>query len=405
MRTQTIFPVLGLLALSYLAAGCSGSEKPSQVEGNNGQGGALDIGNGASSGIDPNGSGAGTGIPADAGVVQPDAACAQSSSSASLGQLTMLVMMDDSGSMGEHNKWTQVAAALKTFFADPATAGLRVGLRLFPSNEPTMGCWDTVCDQSQDRAITACSTALVPIDALTAAAAPADAQEAKLIAAIPAMPQSAVSRSNGGTPTYAALQGAENIATTYAATHPAEKVVVVFVTDGQPHGCDEDIGHIAKIASDTLASKKIETYAIGILGSNQATMDQIAAAGGTTKGIIIGGSDGATTEKDLLAAFGNIKSANVSCDFAVPAAPANLMLSTNNVNVNYTPSKGKAATLPRVEDAAKCGTSGGWYYDNNTAPTQIHLCANTCTTVQADTGAALQVLYSCVPSQGYNPPK
>ncbi len=409
MRTQPIVPVLGLLALSFLAAGCSGSDKPSQVEGNNGQGGSLVVGGGATGGlgIGDTGAGAGSGIPTDGGVVQPDAACAQSSSTASLGQLTMLVMMDDSGSMSENNKWNQVAAAMKAFFADPAAAGLRVGLRLFPSNEPTMGCWDTVCNQKnggQDMAIQACSTALVPIDALTAAAAPADAQEAKLLAAIPANPQPK-SQNGGGTPTYAALQGAENIASTYAAAHPTEKVVVVFVTDGEPNGCDERIRDIAKIASDTLAAKKIETYAIGILGSNQDTMDQLAAAGGTTKGIIIGGADGATTEKDLLTAFGNIKSANVSCDFAVPAAPANLMLSYNNVNVNYTPGKGGAATLTRVEDATKCGTTGGWYYDNNAAPTAIHLCANTCTTVQADTGAALQVLYSCVASEGYNPPK
>jgi len=179
----------------------------------------------------------------------------------------------------------------------------------------------------------------------------------------------------------------------------------VFVTDGQPNGCDTNIGHIAKIASDTLAAHKIETYAIGILGSNQATMDEIAKAGGTTAGILIGGTSGATTEQDLLKAFGNIKSSNVSCDFAVPAPPKDLALSFNNVNVNYTPGKGAETTLPRVESAATCGATGGWYYDDNSAPTQIHLCMNTCATVQADAGAALKVLYSCVASEGFNPPK
>ncbi len=415
MRTQPFVSALGLLALasvtSLAVAGCSGSDKPSQVEGNNGQGGAQIIGNGQGGlavGSGANGTGAGTGIPTDGGVVNPDAACAQSSSAASLGQLTMLVMMDDSGSMNDNNKWNQVAAAMKAFFADPAAAGVRVGLRLFPSDAPTVGCTKPVCNMrnnGQETAITACSTPLVDIAALTAASAPADVQEAKLIAAVPANPQPKGGMDSGGTPTYAALQGAENIATAYAAAHPTEKVVVVFVTDGQPNGCDQSIPHIAKIASDTLAAKKIATYAIGILGSNQDTMDQIAIAGGTKAGILIGGADGATTEKDLLAAFGNIKSANVSCDFAVPPAPANLMLSINNVNVNYTPGKGAAATLRRVENAAACGTAGGWYYDDNINPTQIHLCANTCMTVQADTGAALQVLYSCVGSQGYNPPK
>ena len=401
MRTKRILSVLATVAL---LAACSGSEKPSKVDGNNGSGGlSLDTGTGGAINTGANGSGASNGV-TDGGVVTPDAACAQSSSAASLGQLTMLVMMDDSGSMSDNNKWNQVAAAMKAFFADPAAAGLRVGLRLFPSNEPTMGCWDSVCDMNQATAITACSTPLVDIAALTAAAAPTDTQEAKLLAAIPANPQSKAQNS-GGTPTYAALQGAENIATTYATAHPTEKVVVVFVTDGEPNGCDERIADIAKIASDTLAATKIETYAIGILGSNKRTMDTIAMAGGTMAGILIGGTDGATTEADLLKAFGNIKSSNVSCDFAVPPPPASLMLSIDNVNVNYTPGMGKETTLPRVKDAASCGTTGGWYYDSNTAPTQIHLCMNTCTTVQADTGAALQVLYSCVGSQGYNPPK
>jgi Mg-chelatase subunit ChlD len=405
MQPKYVATAVGLFAL---AAACSGGSNTSQVSNGgaaasggslNSAGGSLNIGAGNGTGT-----GASTGI-TDAGVVTPDAACAQSSSAASLNALTMLVMMDDSGSMNDNNKWTQVATAMKAFFADPAAAGLRVGLRLFPSNEPTAGCWDTLCNMDQAAAVTACSTPLVDIAQLTAASAPADAQEAKLLAAIPAKPQPKGGNNSGGTPTYAALQGAENIAIGYAAAHPTEKVVVVFVTDGEPNGCDERIGDIAKIASDTLSAHQIETYAIGILGSNQGTMDQIAKAGGTTAGIMIGGANGATTEQDLLTAFGNIKASNVSCDFAVPPPPATLMLSFDNVNVNYTAGGGAERTLPRVQDATACGTSGGWYYDNNSAPTQIHLCASTCTTVQADTGAALQVLFSCVESQGYNPPK
>jgi Mg-chelatase subunit ChlD len=404
MTKTYIGPLLGVFASLGLVAACSGSNDTSQVNGGGsssglGTGGTVNLGVGNSAGV-----GEGSGI-GDGGVVSPDAACASSSSAASLAQLTMMVMMDDSGSMNDNDKWNQVAKAMKAFFADPAAAGLRVGLRLFPSNTPTMGCWDTVCDRDQPTAITACSTPLVDIAQLTAAPAPMDTQEAKLLAAIPANPQPKGGNNSGGTPTYAALQGAENIAVEYAAAHPTEKVVVVFVTDGEPNGCDQKIADIAKIASDTLAAHKIETYAIGILGSKQASMDQLAKAGGTTSAIMIGGSSGTTTEADLLKAFGNIKASNVSCDFAVPPSPANLMLSFNNVNVNYTPSKGNETTLPRVQDAAACGTAGGWFYDNNTSPTQIHLCANTCTTVQADTGAALQVLYSCVPSQGYNPPK
>ncbi len=405
MRTRRILSVLATLATLGLVAACSGGASDSTVQGGNGQaGGTLTVGAGGGLAVgNGSGSGASSGIPSG-GVVSPDAACAQSSSAANLGSLTMLVMMDDSGSMNDNNKWNQAAAAMKAFFADPAAAGVRVGLRLFPSNAPTMGCWDSVCDMDQDAAIAACSTPVVEIAELTAAAAPVDTQEAKLLAAVPANPQTK-DMNSGGTPTYAALQGAENIAVAYAGTHPTEKVVVVFVTDGEPHGCDERINDIARIAATTLEQNKIETYAIGILGSNQRTMDQIARAGGTRNGIMIGGKDGASTEADLLKAFGNIKASNVSCDFPVPAPPANLMLSFDNVNVNYTPGMGAASTLPRVKDAASCGTTGGWYYDDNGTPTQIHLCANSCVSVQADTGAALQVLYSCIESAGFVPPK
>jgi Mg-chelatase subunit ChlD len=411
MKIKDMAALLGVLA--SLSA-CSGSSGTSQVQGaqggsanaagdgsgaGKGVGGSLDLGVDTGSGLGASGA-----SDAQAGASEPGATCAQSSSVATLEPLTMLVMMDDSGSMNDDDKWNQAAGALKTFFADPATAGLRVGLRLFPSDQPTVGCTDTECDVDPEAAIAACSTPVVDIAALTAAAAPADAQEAKLLAAIPPNPQMKGDGS-GGTPTSAALQGAENIAVKYAAAHPSEKVVVVFVTDGEPVGCDENIGHIAKIASDTLAQHAIETYVIGILGSNQNTLDRIAKAGGTEASIMIGGSDGATTEQDLLKAFGAIQTSNVSCDFAVPAPPKNLQLSFDNVNVTYTPGSGMKRTLSRVRDAASCGAAGGWYYDINSAPTQIHLCAGTCTTVQAEPSAALSVLYSCIQSQGYVPPK
>src|ERR1700761_168989 len=89
MRMQRIFSALSTLAL---VAACSGSQTDSKVEAgqggaNIGTGGGTNIGTGESTG-----SGASNGI-SDAGVIQPDAACAQSSSTASLGSLTMLVMM------------------------------------------------------------------------------------------------------------------------------------------------------------------------------------------------------------------------------------------------------------------------------------------------------------------------
>ena len=87
---------------------------------------------------------------------------------------------------------------------------------------------------------------------------------------------------SGGTPISAALAGALQWASAQHKKTPDENTVVVLVTDGQPNGCQEDIGTIAGLAAAALAADGTRTYAIGLTGSEKATMDQIAMSGGTT---------------------------------------------------------------------------------------------------------------------------
>jgi hypothetical protein len=55
--------------------------------------------------------------------------------------------------------------------------------------------------------------------------------------------------------------------------------------------------------------------------------------------------------------------------------------------------------LPRVLTAGACDPSrGGWYYDDNTAPTRIFLCPASCDLAQAEVtepGTGLNVLFGC----------
>lgn len=191
---------------------------------------------------------------------------------------------------------------------------------------------------------------------------------------------------------FAALGGAEQWATGYAAAHPGEKVVVVLVTDGLPNGCDENIDNIAALATAARTSNGVLTYAVGLEGSAEAQMDAIATAGGTQKGIFIGSS--ANAQAELLAALKAIQGSQVSCEFQMPQAKPGSTIDPKKINVNYTPGGGSLQTLGQVATAADCA-NGGWYYDNPAAPTKITLCPTTCSAVQADKGAKMEILIGC----------
>jgi hypothetical protein len=203
----------------------------------------------------------------------------------------------------------------------------------------------------------------------------------------------------GGTPIYAALDGALRWATDYKAAHTADKTVVIFVTDGQPNGCDEDFNNIAALASDALSSAKITTYAIGLEGSSEAQMDQLAAAGGTDKGIFIG--SGASAEQELLDALNAIRGASISCDFPVPApVSATQQVDLNKLNVTFTRGNGTAATFRQVPAEVDCKNLGAWYYDDPSAPQRIALCPTACDAVQKDPAARIEILIGCTTCGG-----
>jgi len=91
-----------------------------------------------------------------------------------------------------------------------------------------------------------------------------------------------------------------------------------------------------------------------------------------------------------------VSGAQVACELAIPAPPSGQTLDPAKVNVRYQ--MGGVAPgqiLPQVPTAADCGVAGGWYYDDNAAPTRILLCPSTCTTVQSDPAANVKVEFGC----------
>lgn len=363
-----------------------------------GKGNAPASGGSLSLGAAPNapGPGGGTG---GSSVIDPGKACATGTASASLSDVRMLVMFDRSGSMNDEadentgeSRWDLASAALSGFFQEASAGGLQVALRFFPHDEPADGCNDDDCD------VNACAEPRVPLAALSADPAPADAHEAALVMATsnaaPPQQNGGGNQGSQGTPISAALSGALAWATAERTAVPDETAVVVLVTDGEPNGCEEDIDAIAQLAGDAFASAEILTYAIGLTGSQESDMDAIAAAGGTAEGIFI--SDGATAQQELLAALSAIRGSVLDCDFPMPTPTAGMVVDPAQINVNYTPAGGVTMTLGRVTDAASCGTGPGWYYDNPQNPTTILLCPSSCNQASSTVDAALEILLGCV---------
>jgi hypothetical protein len=111
-----------------------------------------------------------------------------------------------------------------------------------------------------------------------------------------------------------------------------------------------------------------------------------------------GGARGVICQDDWNTVFADITTAIVSgsqvaCELAIPAPPQGETLDLTKVNVKYQ-SGANSTTLMQVPTANDC-TTGGWYYDDNTAPTKISLCPATCSAVQQDANANLKIELGC----------
>lgn len=98
-----------------------------------------------------------------------------------------------------------------------------------------------------------------------------------------------------------------------------------------------------------------------------------------------------------------VSAKTVDCAWAIPAAPSGQTFDKNKVNVNYSPGGAPPAQpVYHVDTPADCAANGGWYYDDNTNPTQVLVCPSTCAAIQSDPNAKVDVLFGC---QTVNVPK
>jgi hypothetical protein len=166
-------------------------------------------------------------------------------------------------------------------------------------------------------------------------------------------------------------------------------VAVVLVTDGDPDTCDSSVNDVALQLSKVAAT--IPTYVIGV-GENIASLNQLAQAGGTGSPTLVAVGDPDTTKMQFLAALDAIRGLVVSCDFAIPAAPAGMTIDYSAVNVTFTPS---TSSTPQLWPYDPMCSGLGWRYDDPNNPKEVILCPAACDEAHIDRTAALQVLFGC----------
>jgi hypothetical protein len=87
----------------------------------------------------------------------------------------------------------------------------------------------------------------------------------------------------------------------------------------------------------------------------------------------------------------------VQCEWVIPPPPPGEMLDPDLVRVRFTPSSGVVEPVYGVNDPSQCRNDFlGWYYDNPTAPTRLIACPDSCTVLQADDSARIDVLFGCL---------
>lgn len=425
----------------------SGSSGGQPTTGGTSTGGAETGTSGAASST---GGAASTGEGTTGGIDQ----CAGSSVEATPVPLDIYVMLDKSGSMLEKTgmkgqgvaKWEAVTTALASFYNDPMSAGIGVGMQYFPlradgapnscKSQADCGmfgpCFLKVCSgntgivctsnaQCGGNAGTCTSLGQCANDPATfclpiGAQCPGNKGQCVQVTesvclnvdscvaddyATPAVPISVLNDAapalvasmdmiapEGATPTGPALQGAVDYAREWALANPDHKVVALLATDGLPTECAPlDNAGLAQIAAAAYGGEpSVPTFVIGVFAGNdamaKATIDAIAAAGGTESGFYIDAMQ--NVDQAFLDALNAIRGAKLACEYQIPPPPPGEMLDFAKVNVLHTPEgQDQADTIFYVGSADQCDpVTGGWYYDADPmmggTPTKIIMCPATC---------------------------
>jgi Mg-chelatase subunit ChlD len=329
------------------------------------------------------------------GGLSAEAACTGEVQESERLPLDIYFLVDTSGSMAEQvqggSKWQVLSAALVAFLQDPANADIGAGIGYFPLSAPT------TCTAGQDGCLCipfinlcfslAGGSCNVPEYAMPAVALSLPPNHAAVVTDI------ARHGPGGGTPTRPALEGAAQYASSWAQAS-GRKTVLVLATDGDPTGCMTNSPQdVANVAAAALAGpSRLQTFVVGV-GRSLTSLDLIAQNGGTGQAILI--DTGGDLGQAIADALKQIRGRALSCDFVIPARASQGAVDPRQVNVRYQAAGATTSMIVPMTfqgDPANCSLTGGWYYDDPTAPTTIKLCDATCQSIM---GGRIDVEFGC----------
>ncbi|MCC6214740.1 MAG: hypothetical protein IT376_07710 [Polyangiaceae bacterium] len=396
--TTIRIPAVLAAALSLSCSAASGDPGGGEPAPGGGAGGGNT--GGASSGGAAGTGGLGLDSGGGGGGLDEDAACDLVSSETQAAPASLLFLLDYSWSMCQLPHAASLDCA-----SDPAqskwgilTEAMRAAIEALPSASYSGLVHYPLATDSA----TICAVAAAPSVPLALTGGAGSAQRQSLLAAMP--PGLTDSSPVAQTPTADAAQAMYTyLAAIPLALVPASRFLIV-ITDGKATCGNTGAQLLAAVTAAAAATPPARTFVVGVPGSEgfRAELSQAAQAGGTAP---VGCSPNGPTychfdmtpystpselATKLGAALADIQGM-ATCDYEIPAGPGGGTIDFGRVNVRYTRGAGGQEELP--QDSA-CAT-GGWRYDDPGKPSRIVLCPATCSQVQADAGARVDVLFGC----------
>jgi hypothetical protein len=183
------------------------------------------------------------------------------------------------------------------------------------------------------------------------------------------------------------------------------QVIGILVTDGEPYNCDTNTSNLNEIVVDHYQATGVPTFFIGMEGAEYAGLNEMAANAGAvehTDGCNdavspcyyydVGPGDGSVLSDTLE----RIRQSVIGCQFAVPTTDLGLV-DLETINVQFVPGSGQdAESLPRVTGGEpSCGSSPGYFTDDDASPTTILLCPETCQRAEAEPSSSISIELLC----------
>jgi hypothetical protein len=119
-------------------------------------------------------------------------------------------------------------------------------------------------------------------------------------------------------------------------------------------------------------------------------------SGGVTGMIALGMVDYSMVFNELAKTVTQVK--QLSCEWAIPPIPDGAgEFNKYKVNVMYTPGDGSGEKQLGKLEEADCAKApeGGWYYDDENAPTSVRVCGQNCDQIKVDLMGRVDVLFGC----------